>query len=43
LSNRIINRPPNWMDRQRMKPTEKPSLASGKRHLPGILGRSLLD
>jgi hypothetical protein len=29
------------MDRQRMKATEKPSLASGKRHLPSILGRGV--
>jgi hypothetical protein len=38
---RVAERCLDWMDRQRMKPTEKRSLASGKRHLPDILGRGL--
>ena len=37
---RIAERCLDWMDRQCMKATEKPSLASGKRHLPDILGRA---
>src|SRR6478752_3324244 len=37
---RVAERCLDWMDRQRMKATEKPSLASGKRHLPDILGRA---
>ena len=36
---RIAERALDWMDRHQMKPREKPSLSSGKRHLPGILGR----
>jgi hypothetical protein len=39
---RVAERCLDWMDRQRMKATEKPSLSSGKRHLPDILGRALL-
>jgi hypothetical protein len=38
---RVAERCLDWMDRQRMKATEKPSLASGKRHLPSILGRGV--
>jgi|SRR6478672_8269895 hypothetical protein len=36
---RIAERALDWMDRHQMMPREKPSLASGKRHLPDILGR----
>jgi hypothetical protein len=39
---RVAERCLDWMDRQHMQAREKPSLASGKRHLPGILGRALL-
>jgi hypothetical protein len=38
---RVAERCLDWMDRQRMQAREKPSLASGKRHLPGILGREV--
>jgi len=39
-TSRIAERCLDWMERQKIKPTERPSLASGKRHLPDILGRS---
>jgi hypothetical protein len=39
---RVAERCVDWMDRQHMQAREKPSLASGKRHLPDILGRALL-
>jgi hypothetical protein len=38
---RVAERCLEWMDRQRMQAREKPSLASGKRHLPDILGRAV--
>ena len=38
---RVAERCLDWMDRRRMQAREKPSLASGKRHLPAILGRAV--
>jgi hypothetical protein len=39
-TSRIAERCLDWRERQEIKPTERPSLACGKRHLPDILGRA---